>query len=295
MVRQALILEEASAIGSLLRRAVRASGVQPMLLASADLALRWARDHRPAMVLLGRPGPRHSAEELCQALKLGPATLVTQVLRLGSASLEPRTALEVQPDEYLSRSATEEEVRTAVKRALARASDRERRGVRAEVCMRLRSDSCHLEPLTQLLSNLLAAAGLGEPQCQRLTLAVRELGANAIEWGHQNQPHRPVTICCRLDAEEVSVLVRDTGPGFNRHDLPHAAKEDDPLSHLTVRAARNLREGGFGILLAKGLVDELRYNDVGNEARLILHLNGARTLKASGKTARAGLPSVKVS
>ena len=28
-------------------------------------------------------------------------------------------------------------------------------------------------------------------------------------------------------------------------------------------------EGGFGIMLAKGLVDEFRYNDVGNEVTLV--------------------------
>ena len=33
-----------------------------------------------------------------------------------------------------------------------------------------------------------------------------------------------------------------------------------------------LREGGFGIILARGLVDELRYNDRGNEACLIKYL-----------------------
>jgi anti-sigma regulatory factor (Ser/Thr protein kinase) len=30
-----------------------------------------------------------------------------------------------------------------------------------------------------------------------------------------------------------------------------------------------IRVGGFGILMTKGLVDDLQYNDAGNEVRLI--------------------------
>ncbi|MBV8382871.1 MAG: ATP-binding protein, partial [Planctomycetaceae bacterium] len=36
-----------------------------------------------------------------------------------------------------------------------------------------------------------------------------------------------------------------------------------------------LREGGFGIMLAKGLVDEFRYNDKGNEVTLIKRFQAA--------------------
>ena len=36
-----------------------------------------------------------------------------------------------------------------------------------------------------------------------------------------------------------------------------------------VRETLGLREGGFGILISRGLVDELQYNDTGNEVRLV--------------------------
>ena len=50
---------------------------------------------------------------------------------------------------------------------------------------------------------------------------------------------------------------------------PHAASDDDPIGHLDVRNELGIREGGFGIMLAKGLVDEFHYNDRGNEVTLI--------------------------
>ena len=35
------------------------------------------------------------------------------------------------------------------------------------------------------------------------------------------------------------------------------------------REALGMREGGFGILMSRGLVDKMSYNDKGNEVRLI--------------------------
>ena len=41
---------------------------------------------------------------------------------------------------------------------------------------------------------------------------------------------------------------------------------------MTVRESMGIREGGFGILMSRGLVDELQYNDKGNEVRLVKYL-----------------------
>ena len=68
---------------------------------------------------------------------------------------------------------------------------------------------------------------------------------------------------------------RDPGPGFDRQDLPQAALSnpaDDPLAHVQWRATHAMRPGGFGILLSKQLVDELVYNEAGNEVLLIKYM-----------------------
>ena len=100
-------------------------------------------------------------------------------------------------------------------------------------------------------------------------MAVRELCVNAIEWGHQNQIDRIVTVVYQIDSEKITIVIRDEGPGFDPTNLPHAAQPEDPVSHMMVRETLGLREGGFGILLARGLVDELQYNETGNEVRLV--------------------------
>jgi anti-sigma regulatory factor (Ser/Thr protein kinase) len=43
--------------------------------------------------------------------------------------------------------------------------------------------------------------------------------------------------------------------------------------HATVRDEQAMRPGGFGILLAKKLVDELIYNEKSNEVVLVKYLN----------------------
>ena len=54
------------------------------------------------------------------------------------------------------------------------------------------------------------------------------------------------------------------------------ATDDDPLSHLAYREAEGKRPGGFGMLLTAKLVDEVHYNERGNEVFLVKHLDKLR-------------------
>src|SRR5207244_7353162 len=125
------------------------------------------------------------------------------------------------------------------------------------------------DELNHLLGSLFLFSGLTETQVKQLIMAVRELGTNAIEWGRQKQVDRIVTVVYRIDAQKVTIIIRDTGPGFDTTNTPHAAHPDDPIAHMMVRETLGLREGGFGILMSRGLVDELEYNETGNEVRLV--------------------------
>src|SRR5260370_16988347 len=100
-------------------------------------------------------------------------------------------------------------------------------------------------------------------------MAVGELGTNAMEWGHEKQIDRIVSVSYRIDGEKISIVIRDTGPGFNPTNLPHAAQIEDPVGHMMVRETLGLREGGFGILMPRGLADDLQYNETGNEPPLV--------------------------
>jgi len=129
-----------------------------------------------------------------------------------------------------------------------------------------------LERLTQLLESLFLRVGFSYDQVKRLKIAVRELGINAIEWGHGKDPEKAITVIFRLGADRMTLSIRDTGPGFDPRQIPHAARPGEPVGHLEARENLGLRECGFGILLARGLVDELQYNERGNEACLVKYL-----------------------
>jgi anti-sigma regulatory factor (Ser/Thr protein kinase) len=74
----------------------------------------------------------------------------------------------------------------------------------------------------------------------------------------------------------VALRIKDPGQGFSLEELQHAAINSpagDPLSHFAVREEQGLRPGGFGLLLAKKQVDDLIYNEKGNEVLLIKYIN----------------------
>ena len=120
-----------------------------------------------------------------------------------------------------------------------------------------------------MVSSLLHFSGLSEEQASQLMIAVREMGNNAIEWGNRKQIEQPVTVTYRIDSEKVVIVIRDNGSGFDRANLSHAAKAEDVKAHMSVREEKGLRVGGFGIFLTRKLVDELSYNDAGNEVTLL--------------------------
>jgi anti-sigma regulatory factor (Ser/Thr protein kinase)/CheY-like chemotaxis protein len=106
--------------------------------------------------------------------------------------------------------------------------------------------------------------------------AFREILLNAMEHGGHFDPSQHVEISFIRGRHAVACRVKDPGKGFSLEELRHAAINSPPgdlFSHFTVREAKGLRPGGFGLLLAKNLVDELIYNEKGDEVLLVKYLD----------------------
>ena len=87
-----------------------------------------------------------------------------------------------------------------------------------------------------------------------------------MEHGGHFDPRQYVEISFVRMRRAVVCRVKDPGEGFSLKGLRHAAVNSPPgdlLSHLAVREAQGLRPGGFGLLMAKKLVDELIYSERG--------------------------------
>ena len=108
-----------------------------------------------------------------------------------------------------------------------------------------------------------------------LMMAFREILLNAIEHGAAFDPEKVVEIAAVHTERAIVFYVRDPGPGFCLEGMSTVAVSNpvsDPTAHLKHREERGLRPGGFGILMASGVVDELIYSQVGNEVLLIKHV-----------------------
>ncbi len=112
------------------------------------------------------------------------------------------------------------------------------------------------------------------PESDRTDLmtAFREMLLNAMEHGAGFDPEKVIEVSAARTRRAIVFHVRDPGPGFDRADLAHAAVGHvghGPMAHFERRTQLGLRPGGFGILLVRNLVDEVVYNERGNEVLLI--------------------------
>jgi CheY-like chemotaxis protein len=118
-------------------------------------------------------------------------------------------------------------------------------------------------------------SGLSADVAEKVGYAFRELLNNAIEWGGRLDPNLKVRISFIRTKKMLMYRLDDPGPGFDLHNLKHAAlsnPEEDPMAHMKAREEKGLRPGGLGLLLTQQMVDELVYNESRNEVVLIKYL-----------------------
>ncbi len=88
-------------------------------------------------------------------------------------------------------------------------------------------------------------------------LALEEALVNAIKHGNHFDPNKQVCVYCRVDAEQLEVLITDEGLGFDPRSVP------DPT------AEENLdRSCGRGLYLMHHFMDEVTIVPPGNTIRM---------------------------
>lgn len=139
--------------------------------------------------------------------------------------------------------------------------------------IQIHCESITIDRVVQLLREL--NADLPEALADDLTTACREMVLNAAEHGCQWDVSQFIEVIFARTPRMVMYQIRDSGPGFQPKNLVHAAAgnpPDNPLQHVEYRVTHNMRPGGFGMLLAGKIVDEMLYNEKGNEVILIKYL-----------------------
>lgn len=118
-------------------------------------------------------------------------------------------------------------------------------------------------------------SALPEDQRDLLMTAFREMLLNAMEHGAGFDPGQVIEVTAARTDRAIIFHIRDPGNGFDRNAVSNAARANDPDSVMATmenREAAGLRAGGLGMLIVRQVVDEMVYNERGNEVLLIKHL-----------------------
>jgi DNA-binding response OmpR family regulator len=271
MACHVLIVEDEPGMSEVLAHLVRLRGDHAEQLARGEDVLPAVRRRRPDLILLDLMLPDIDGYTLCERLKKERETNLIPILMvtaLGDAADQVQ-GVRVGANGYVTKPFEAATLFRAMDDALAWRREHLEHGTEGEIHFHCRGEVGFLHDINDLLTDLYRNTPLDDCQVKDLRQAVVEMGTNAIEWGHRKNAELPLHITYRIEPTQVTLVIRDQGPGFNPKCLPHAASDENPIGHLDVRNDLGLREGGFGIMLAKGLVDDFRYNDRGNEVTLI--------------------------
>jgi len=141
---------------------------------------------------------------------------------------------------------------------------------------------CDRGTADRLMQFFIEIVDLPDEEKSQVAYAFREMLMNAMYYGGHFDPSQYVEIQYLRTRHAVACRVKDPGQGFSLDELHHSALKnppDDPFRHINVREAAGMRAGGYGILLSLHLVDDLVYNEQGNEVLLIKYLSSEMASK----------------
>jgi serine/threonine-protein kinase RsbW len=119
------------------------------------------------------------------------------------------------------------------------------------VSLSFSSDFEFMDTVHVLTDEILNLVGFEEDERYWLTIAVREAITNAVKHGNRMDPDKRVGVDFSLTEDELEVVVRDSGEGFNANSVP------DP------RLPENLlKDKGRGIYYIRTFMDKVDYDIV---------------------------------
>ena len=121
----------------------------------------------------------------------------------------------------------------------------------------LTGDSTAVPAVRDRIMDFLEHQGVGDEQAIDILVALQEALVNAVLHGAKNDPSQVIRCWVEVDAEAVTIVIRDPGNGFDTAAVTDVS--DDGI---------NLTNHGRGIFLMRGLMDEVGYAHGGSELTL---------------------------
>jgi serine/threonine-protein kinase RsbW len=130
--------------------------------------------------------------------------------------------------------------------------------VHERVDLTIPSNVEYVDAVLEYLIERLMKLGIVDSEESDVLIALDEAIVNAIKHGNKGDARKPVHIVADFTASEACFTIKDEGLGFCAQDVP------DPTD-----PSRLLVPSGRGLLLIRHLMDEVFYNNCGNEIRMI--------------------------
>jgi two-component system, OmpR family, response regulator len=286
MAHRVLVVDDDSELQQLVDFALKQEGYEVRHALDAFAGLDIIEKEKVDLALVDVMMPGMDGLEMLSRLRGFNKDLPVIVMTALTTPEAAISALRDQASDFLTKPFDISQLISAVKTAFELAP----REIQIEVLsarpewieLRVPCDLAAIEPLGRLMSQL--KTDLPQLTRETVTYAFREMLRNAIEHGGKNDPAQSVEVGYLRSPRIILYRIKDPGEGFTieslfRDDGAIAAflnPEGDPLAHARVREEEGLRPGGFGILIARDLVDEMIYNEKHNEVILIKYLDGGQ-------------------
>jgi DNA-binding response OmpR family regulator len=271
-----VVVEDDPDASDILAELLKDRGCDVTQCPTGEEGLSAVRRGRPDAVFLDLMLPDIDGYKVCEAVKLDRETNYVPVIMVTALSgAENRVkGFRVGADFYVTKPYTAARIHEVFDESMRHVDDLKSGRVETWVKFDISSEIQSLKSVNELFGVILSRTRLSEKQVSQLRTALLEIGTNAIEWGNRHDVSKLVYITSKVTSDRIELTITDEGEGFDPHVIPHACNDDDdPTQHFAVREMMGLREGGFGILMARGLMDEVSYNDRGNSVRLVKKLN----------------------
>jgi len=129
--------------------------------------------------------------------------------------------------------------------------------IEERIAFKMPSDLKYLDGVLDYLNERLLRLGIVNPEDSEVIIALDEAIVNAIKHGNKCNPRKAVHIVAELSADGARFTITDEGTGFVKEKVP------DPTE-----PSRLLKPSGRGLLLINHIMDEVCYNQCGNEIQM---------------------------
>ena len=121
-------------------------------------------------------------------------------------------------------------------------------GAYVKIELSLRSEICTISPFVDVFMHLIRRFRWVPGSEGEIEVALREALANAIVHGNHEDPRKLVYVGCLGGTDQVSIVIRDEGQGFD------SAENIDPTTPQNLESPR-----GRGIYLMESMMDEVHF------------------------------------